>query len=217
MTPLELYNKTLPLANWFGKKYSGYLNKAGSLTIDDLRSAARIGLWNACQNFDEKRDVNITRFASICIKNAIQIELAKHMDTIRLPYKMKLAQQAFDKLEDEFHSEDGMLEAGLTEYQIKNLPLFNAAKTESLEDVGEMVDELDEESRIMLVRLELLNELLDKLDPKQKEVLVIFFGIDGKKEKVYEYIERKGISADTFRKLRAAGLARIKELMEQWT
>lgn len=66
-----LFDRNQRLAEWAAKRYSNQavFHPASPLPADDLRQAARIGLWRACMAWDPAMSSKLSTFAVRCMMN----------------------------------------------------------------------------------------------------------------------------------------------------
>lgn len=87
MTPEERYLANQKLVYHILKtRYPMFLHN------EDIQQEARIGLWRACQTFDEERGTKFSSYAGMCIDNAIKIafrRMRRQVPTVSLDALIK--------------------------------------------------------------------------------------------------------------------------------
>ena len=170
-----------------------------SLTYMDIIEAGNIGLIKAVERFDYKKGYKFSTFASYYIKSQIIKEIYKNNRIIRRPFnqerliskKLKTIQTVLS-LDDSFpNSIDG------TE------PLLYFIEDEE----NNIYDEINQ-----IEIKEIIKDILNKLTPRQKEVLLLRFGFD---DGNYKTLRKVGsilkISDEGVRKIEKKALTKIRK------
>lgn len=150
--------------------------------LDDLVSIGTIGLIKAVNSFNQDKNIKLATYASRCIENEILMYLRK---TVRLK-----AEVSFD-------------EPLNTDWEGNELLLSDVMGTE-----GDTVFKKIESG----VEEELLHNALSKLSGREKEIMEMRFGLNGKEELTQkEVADALGISQSYISRLEKKIIGRLKK------
>jgi len=203
------------------------------LTLSDLINEGNLGLIKAAHKFDETRGFKFISYAVWWIRQSILQALAEQSRIVRLPLnKVGLTgriSKAYTQLEQEFEREptpeeiaellnvDSMEVAATMGVAAKHVSVDQPiadGEDGSLVDIMENknADAVDEH---LLVTVSLNTELqrtLDTLTPRQKEVIVYFFGIGIDHPLTLEDIgDRYNLTRERVRQIKDKALDRLRE------
>ena len=152
--------------------------------IEDLISIGSIGLIKAINSFKPDKNIKVATYASRCIENEILMYLRKISK-----YKKEVS------LDEPLNVDNEGNELNLTDL----VPCeINCPQT-------------DMDNR---VEKQLLWKILNKLNPREKEIMVLRYGLDGKEEKTQKDVATDlGISQSYISRLEKKILGRIKKEM----
>ena len=154
------------------------------VNLEDLISIGTIGLIKAVGTYQPAKSIKLATYASRCIENEI------------LMYLRKTASQKTELSFDEPLN---------TDWDGNELLLSDVLGTES--DLVMKPIEAD-------VDRQLLRQALDCLEPREKEIITLRFGLDGKRECTQkEVADRLGISQSYISRLEKRIIARLKKEM----
>lgn len=157
------------------------------INIEDLISIGTIGLIKATNTFKTDKNIKLATYASRCIENEILMYLRKTNNQ-----KMEIS---FD-------------EPLNTDWDGNELLLSDLLGTD-----GDMVMRPIEED----VDRKLLMDALGKLTEREKEIIIMRFGIGGKKEKTQkEVADMMGISQSYISRLEKRIILRLKREMSRY-
>lgn len=171
-----------------------------SLTHMDLIEAGNIGLIEAIEKFDYKKGYRFSTYASHYIKKEIIKEIYNADRMIRRPYYYE------EKLTKNKENVDNILSL---EEDITNLltedskPLMYFIKDDSC-DIYEDISYFELK--------EIINDILNTLTPRQKQVLLLRYGFDNNEFKNLEEVGKLiGISSEGTRKALVKAFKKIRD------
>lgn len=157
-------------------------------STEDLVSIGTIGLMKAVRTFNPDKNIKLATYASRCIENEILMHLRKVNN-------MK-GEMSFD-------------EPLSVDWDGNELTLRDVLGTEP-DDVYESL-EYDDEKRLLL-------EIVDALPDKERQLMVMRFGLDGKESHTQKQLaDSLGISQSYISRLEKRILAKIKNELERQT
>ena len=149
--------------------------------LEDLISIGTIGLIKAVSTYQPAKNIKLATYASRCIENEILMHLRKTAN--------QKSEVSFD-------------EPLNTDWEGNELLLSDILGTE-----GDLVMKPIEED----VDRQLLARALAQLAPREKEIITLRFGLDGRKERTQkEVADRLGISQSYISRLEKRIIARLK-------
>jgi RNA polymerase primary sigma factor len=204
------------------------------LAHQDLISEGNIGLMKAVERFNPRRGVKLSTYAAWWIKQSIKRALANQSKTIRLPVHVvdklsrirKISLRMSEEIGREPTDEEVAEEMGIPVHKITLLKTISLRPSSLDAPVGEddqasfgeiVPDEamLDpsEMLRDKTLRRE-VNELLEELDVREREILVARYGLEGGKEMTLEMIGRKfKVTRERIRQIQALAIHKIRVLL----
>lgn len=204
--------------------------KGSGLPLLDLINEGNIGLIQAARRFDPERGVKFITYAVWWIRQAIMHTLADQSSTVRLPVKQagilyKIAEN-FSKLQKKHSREptnDELAEAlGLPIEELEALLRVYRTHLSLDAPVGEYEDtsHLDlleatgmpsvEEQILQRALASEVNSLLESLPPRERKVLRMRFGIDGKPQTLEEVGKQLNLSRERIRQIEKKAKDRLK-------
>lgn len=202
------------------------------LSLNDLINEGNLGLIRAAQKFDETRGFKFISYAVWWIRQAMSQAIIEQSKIIRIPtgkvQNFSKINKAFQMLEQEYMRdpsvEDVMKKTGLTEEDI-NEYLKNIVSTVSTDahigEDGEMSigDTLHDDSHMAMeddmmrtsVEGTLMN-MLATLEEREKEIITLYFGLEGNDTHTLEEIGDKiGLTRERVRQIKERCLERLKK------
>ena len=157
------------------------------INIEDLISIGTIGLIKAINTFRVDKNIKLATYASRCIENEILMYLRKNSNT--------RAEVSFD-------------EPINTDWDGKELLLSDVMGT----DIDTVMRPLEED-----VDRQLLHNAVSKLDPRERDIISMRFGLGGRRELTQkEVADHLGISQSYISRLEKRIMARLKrEIIKQ--
>ena len=201
------------------------------LTLPDLINEGNLGLIKAAQRFDETRGFKFISYAVWWIRRSILQALAEQSRIVRLPLNqvgsLNKINKAFSRLEQEFErppSSDELATAlELTEDKVKDTMKISGrhvsvdapfvdGEDNSLLDV--MVNNDSPKADLDLMRESLQREIersLSTLNDREKDVVMLFFGIGKKHGLTLEEIGSKfDLTRERVRQIKEKAIRRLR-------
>ncbi|MCI8777750.1 MAG: RNA polymerase sigma factor RpoD/SigA [Bacilli bacterium] len=223
----ELISRNLRLVVSVAKRYRGR-----DLTFEDLIGYGNIGLINAIEKFDVKKNVKFSTYAVIWIKQSITREIYNKARNIRIPvHKMeeirnyqKTKNSLTERLNRQPSIEEIAIELKITPSQALELDslqydtvsLNQCVGTEEDTELGYFIpDQTDTPDKVVIDSS--LRELLQtafknaNLDEREITVLTLRFGLDGNEPQRLEQIATiYNVTRERIRQIEAKALRKLK-------
>ena len=222
----RLINANLRLVVKIAQEFTGY-----GLPLMDLISEGNIGLMKAVDRFKPEKGGKLSTYASWWIKQGIKRSLANKGKTIRIPVHLvekmgrvrKMAIKMAEELGREPTIEELAKEVGMSPKKLQQ-SFDHCVQPVSLDEptnndtssVGDTVmDDNAESPSEAMMNKDLLNklpQLLKTLEKREQEIIVLRYGLDGKKERTLEEVgEIFGITRERIRQLQNLALEKMFE------
>jgi len=197
----------------------------------DLINEGNVGLIKAAERFDERRGVRFLSYAVWWVKQAIMKAVTEHIKSYRLPMsragKMLKVKKTKERVTREIGREPSIEEIAeeLNTDVEKIEESIKVAKHDiSLDDTIKNTDDLEyldvisedvvtpEEEYYRNKFIEDIRYSLDKLKPRDRKIIIYYFGMEGKRPHTLEEIGRiLGVSRERVRQLRNRALKQLRE------
>ncbi|HXG23412.1 MAG TPA: sigma-70 family RNA polymerase sigma factor [Chthonomonadales bacterium] len=202
----EMVNANVRLVASIARRYMGR-----GLPLEDLMQEGLIGLLKAVEKFNYRRGYRFSTYATHWIRQAISRALANQARSIRLPAHVVDAINRITRIRNELTQTLGRpptrqeiaAEAGISEKKLGQL-LRSSVQTVSLESptgesgeamLGDLIRANEEASPSELVFRHLVRDELERalstLTPREREVLILRFGLNGEEPHTLEETGRR--------------------------
>ncbi len=215
---------------WVVKLAKKYTNKCSTLSFMDLIQEGNKGLITAADKFDPNYGTRFTTYATYWIEQSILKAIAENGRSIRLPANIISMLCKYNKIRSSFNQEKGrnpslkeMSELMGIDIKIIKKILEYSADTGSLDvaineeqdvTVGDLVADEHGEDFTNIIDDGLSNELykaLDSLNEKEKEILVLRFGLGGQAPLTLKEIGKKvNLCEERVRQVQEKALAKLR-------
>ena len=225
----QMITANLRLVVKIAQDYSNF-----GLSLLDLISEGNIGLMKAVERFDPNKGGKLSTYAAWWIKQGIKRALANQSKTIRLPVHMvdrvsqmrKAEEQLAERLGREPTIEEVAEEIKMPAARLNHLKSV-ATRPASLEapvgdsegsTFGDLVRDdraTDPYERLQSKTLVSdVNLVLDRLDPREADIIRLRFGLDGRDPMTLEEVgERIGVTRERVRQLQALAIRKLRKEM----
>jgi len=216
----------------FAKRYRGT-----GLSFLDLINEGNLGVIEAAKRFDPKKKVRFITYAVWWIRQAIIHAIAEQSHTVRLPQKQanllhrfgKNIAQLTLKLQRKPSTEEIAeymkisLDDATTLSQLRSEDVSLDDKLSDEEDFElrdtvpqTAIPPVDEELIRKSVQIELREMVETKLDPKEREVVTLRFGLEGKEGMTLKEIgDIMNLSRERIRQIECAALEKLRRSSKQ--
>ena len=205
------------------------------LDFADLINEGNIGLMNAVDKFDPRKGAKLSYYASFWIKQCIRRAISNKGRTIRLPVATVEAKLKIHKCIDKFElrnyrepTEDEIAEeTSLPIKKVKELlsldfqsESLNTKIGEDSEELGNLLKNKDAPSPFALFsnkdEHQVLNSFLERLEFRQKYIIIHRFGLNGTRPQTLETIGQKfDLTRERIRQLELVALKTLKEMYKK--
>ena len=214
----------------YAKRYRGL-----GLSFLDLIHEGNLGLMEAAKRFDPERNVKFISYAVWWVRQAIFHALSEHSRVFRLPQKLSGMVSRLQNLRESMSADlsrsptnaELAEKTDLSEDQVETLLRAGGDDVSLSASVGEdgsleLGDTLEQES-IPSAELELIRtsfesqiqNMVAELEPKEREVIRMRFGLDGEESRTLQEIgDELGLSRERVRQIESKAKEKLRRSRE---
>lgn len=203
----------------------------------DLVEEGNLGLMKAVDKFNHKKGFRFSTYAAWWIKQSITRYISEHGRIIRVPVYMneliakwkKTKERMSQKLKTVPSDEQIAKRLKISNEKMEQVNFWLSTKTSSLdapigeEEENQAMDLVEDQTAVPpdaeiehLMDKERINNLLEIMNRREKEILDMRFGLkDGKARTLAEVADKLGVSRERIRQIEEAALRKLRKFIEQ--
>lgn len=205
------------------------------LDYEDIINEGNLGLMNAVEKYDLSKGAKFSYYASFWIKQSIRRAISNKGRTIRLPVGVVETKLKINRYIEEEEKASGKRPKPIQISRALDLPIVKVnnvlgvqLQSESLnekinEENGELQHVIPDKKSISPYQKceikdndEVLGGFINKLDERQRYIIIRRFGLDGDKPETLEVIGKKfDLTRERIRQLELAALRSLKEMYRE--
>lgn len=201
----------------------------------DLIEEGNIGLMKAVEKYDVRTGCKLSTYASWWIKQAIMRALANQGKTIRIPVYMVEKMTTLNRIQNEMQQalgrkptdEELAKNLGLTVDKVKEIheivknptSLYSTLDEEGVSQLIDVIEDISATSSLTKAHESMTKEdvveLLEFLNEREAQVLIMRFGLLDKNQKTLDEIGKEfGVTRERVRQIIEASIGKLKKVLE---
>lgn len=203
----------------------------------DLVEEGNLGLMKAVDRFNHKKGFRFSTYAAWWIKQSITRYISEHGKIIRIPVYMneliakwkKTKERLTQKIKAVPSDKQIAKKMKISNEKMEQVTFWLSTRTSSLdapigeEEDSQIIDLIEDENSASpdaeikkLMDKERVNNLLEIMTGREKEILDMRFGLkDGKSRTLAEVADKLGVSRERIRQIEEAALKKLRRFVKQ--
>lgn len=223
---VEIIQNNLALVVRVAKNYTHM-----GIPIEDLVAEGNVGLMKAAQKFDTNAGFRLSTYATWWIKESIRTAICEQGRTIRIPRKTlskiskvkKVIQHLSQLLGRTPSLEELEAETGIEKKTLEKLLRWDEQtisihlETAQGEELGSSIpdESFEEPGTTSRTERDWLENLLNTIKPKEREILEARFGWNGHPQTLEEIGQTMGLTRERVRQIETSAIGKMKKRMAE--